>query len=116
MNFNSCDYRAEPKGVELDLRRMVIPCTERDSIMAWASDGCREWQRVGLKPPRAVSAATEAYFEAEDALGRWLDEKCERGPNFTETSAALFAAWKAWAEANGEFVASVKWLSENLVS
>ena len=89
---------------------------ERDGIMAWAADGCREWQRVGLRAPRAVSAATEAYFEAEDALGRWLDEKCECGPNLTETSAALFAAWKVWAEANGEFVASVKWLVESLAS
>jgi len=89
---------------------------ERDGILAWAVDGCREWQRIGLKPPAAVAAATEEYFEAEDSLGRWLDEKCERGPNLTETSAALFAAWKVWAEANGEFIASVKWLSENLVS
>ena len=32
---------------------------ERDGIMAWAADGCREWQRVGLRAPRAVSAATE---------------------------------------------------------
>jgi putative DNA primase/helicase len=89
---------------------------ERDGILAWAVDGCRQWQRIGLKPPAAVAAATEEYFEAEDSLGRWLDEKCERGPNLTETSAALFAAWKVWAEANGEFIASVKWLSENLVS
>jgi hypothetical protein len=28
--------------------------------------------------PRSVVAATEEYFEAEDALGRWLDERCVR--------------------------------------
>ena len=32
-------------------------------------------------------AATEEYFEAEDALGRWLDECCLQGPNYTELSA-----------------------------
>lgn len=89
---------------------------ERDGIMAWAVDGCREWQRIGLKPPAAVSAATEEYFEAEDALGRWLDEACQRGHNLTETSGVLFAAWKVWAEANGEFVGSIKRFSENLGS
>jgi P4 family phage/plasmid primase-like protien len=89
---------------------------ERDGILAWAVDGCREWQRVGLKPPPAVSAATDEYFEAEDAFGRWLDEACERAPNLTETSATLYAAWKAWAEANGEFVGSIKHFSENLSS
>ncbi len=56
---------------------------ERDGILAWAVDGCREWQRIGLKPPAAVAAATKEYFEAEDSLGRWLDERCERGPNLT---------------------------------
>jgi putative DNA primase/helicase len=89
---------------------------ERDGIMAWAVDGCREWQQIGLKPPAAVSAATEEYFEAEDALGRWLDEACERGNNLSETSAVLFAAWKTWAELNGEFVGSIKRFSENLAS
>ena len=76
--------------------------------MAWAVDGCREWQRVGLKPPTAVCAATDEYFEAEDALGRWLDEACERGRNLTEMSGVLFAAWKVWAEANSEFVGSIE--------
>ena len=52
---------------------------ERDGILAWALEGCLEWQRMGLKPPPAVMAATEDYFEAEDAIGRWIDERCERG-------------------------------------
>jgi P4 family phage/plasmid primase-like protien len=89
---------------------------ERDGIMAWAVDGCREWQQIGLKPPAAVSAATEQYFEAEDAIGRWLDEACVLGKNLAEKSAVLFAAWKAWAEANGEYVGSNKDFSEKLAS
>jgi P4 family phage/plasmid primase-like protien len=89
---------------------------ERDGIMAWAVDGCREWQQIGLKPPAAVSAATNEYFEAEDAIGRWLDEACVLGKNLAEKSAVLFAAWKAWAEANGEYVGSNKDFSEKLAS
>ena len=68
----------------------------------------------GLKPPSAVAAATNEYFEAEDALGRWLDEACDRAASLSETSGTLFAAWKIWAEANGEFVGSIKRFSENL--
>ena len=79
---------------------------ERDGILAWAVQGCLEWQRTGLEPPEAVMAATEEYFEAEDALGRWLEECCLVGPNHTDTSADLFAGWKVWAEANGEFAGS----------
>jgi P4 family phage/plasmid primase-like protien len=80
---------------------------ERDGILAWAVEGGLEWQRIGLKPPPAVMAATDEYFEAEDALGRWLEERCELGPNHTEMSSVLFADWRSWSEANGEFVGSI---------
>jgi P4 family phage/plasmid primase-like protien len=89
---------------------------ERDGILAWAVEGCLMWQRTGLRPPAAVMAATDEYFESEDALGRWLDERCERRASHTEMSAALYADWKNWAEANGEFAGSIKRFSENLTN
>lgn len=89
---------------------------ERDGILAWALQGCLEWQRVGLRPPSTVLAATDEYFEAEDALGRWLADACERGANHAETLAALFASWKTWAEASGEFVGSSRRFSDALVN
>ena len=87
---------------------------ERDGILAWALQGCLEWQRSGLRAPSTVLAATDEYFEAEDALGRWIGERAERVPSHVETTAALFASWKLWAEANGEYVGSVRRFSENL--
>ena len=89
---------------------------ERDGILAWALQGCLEWQRSGLRAPSTVLAATEEYFEAEDALGRWMEECCERVPSAVETSAALFVSWKTWAEANHEFVGSVRRFSDNLLN
>jgi P4 family phage/plasmid primase-like protien len=89
---------------------------ERDGILAWALQGCLEWQRGGLRPPATVLAATDEYFEAEDALGRWLADCCERGPAYLEPTAALFASWKAWAEAGGEYVGSTKRFSDNLTN
>jgi len=88
---------------------------ERDGILAWAIEGCIEWQRTGLRPPPAVMAATEDYFEAEDAIGRWIDERCSLGSHLSASTAAMFADWKAWADANGEFAGSVKRFSEALI-
>jgi P4 family phage/plasmid primase-like protien len=88
--------------------------TERNGILAWALQGCLEWQRIGLQPPAAVMPATEEYFESEDALGRWLDEACEADPVFFEQTSALYATWKSWAESNGEFAGSVKRFSQAL--
>jgi putative DNA primase/helicase len=90
--------------------------TERDGILAWAVQGCLEWQRTGLEPPDAVMAATEEYFEAEDAIGRWLEECCVLGPKKTVTSADLFARWKVWAEANGEFAGSQRRFSDLMLA
>ncbi|GAA4782741.1 phage/plasmid primase, P4 family [Lysobacter hankyongensis] len=89
---------------------------ERDGILAWALAGCLQWQRRGLQPPASVLSATEEYFEAEDALGRWIDERCVRDANAKALTGELFNDWKAWAEAAGEFVGSQRRFSDQMVA
>ncbi len=89
---------------------------ERDGILAWAVAGCLAWQLEGLNPPACVRAATEEYFEAEDALGRWLDERCVREVNAKSLTAELFNDWKQWAEAAGEFIGSQRRFSDLLIT
>jgi putative DNA primase/helicase len=43
-----------------------------------------------------------------------IEERCECKASYQDTSANLFASWKAWAELNGEFVGSQKQFSEKL--
>ena len=90
--------------------------SERDGILAWAVAGCLAWQREGLKPPACVVSATEEYFEAEDALGRWLEERCVRAPNAKSLTAELFSDWKQWAETSGEFIGSQRRFSDLLIT
>jgi putative DNA primase/helicase len=55
--------------------------------------GCRDWQRVGLAPPPAVTAARSAYLAEEDTFGAWLDECVHAAAaDASETSADLFAS------------------------
>ncbi|ELQ4312106.1 phage/plasmid primase, P4 family [Pseudomonas aeruginosa] len=89
---------------------------ERDGILAWAVAGCLAWQREGLKPPACVVSATEEYFESEDALGRWLDERCVREPNAKSLTAELFTDWKHWADSAGEFIGSQRRFSDLLIT
>jgi len=89
---------------------------ERDGILAWAVEGCLDWQREGLNPPPPIMAATEAYFSSQDSLGRWLDECCQQGPNLRATSGELFDAWKGWCETNGEFVGPRNDFSQELAN
>jgi putative DNA primase/helicase len=93
-----------------------IPADERDprlaeklaaewpGILQWAIEGCLHWQRNGLAPPHAVTLATDDYLEAEDAIGQWLAECCDRQPFLWCSSAALFKSWRAWCDLAGEYV------------
>jgi putative DNA primase/helicase len=105
---------------------VVIPPAERDKtlgeklrkewpgILAWAVQGCLQWQEIGLAPPPAVTNATNAYMEAEDALGTWIGEYCMHDPNGWELTKTLFAGWKAWCEKSGEWIGTMKRFSQNL--
>lgn len=89
---------------------------ECDGILAWAVAGCLAWQREGLNPPACVQDATQEYFESEDALGRWLDERCVRTANAKSLTSELFTDWKQWAEASGEFIGSQRRFSDLLIT
>ena len=87
---------------------------EQDGILGWAVKGCLEWQRVGLKPPASVLAATEEYFVSQDALGRWLSEECTTNPNGTTTTEELYSSWKTWTEKWGEYTGTMQKYAEDL--
>jgi putative DNA primase/helicase len=50
---------------------------ELPGIMAWAVEGAVLWQRFRLKPPPVVKEETEGYFEIEDQVTNWLEERCD---------------------------------------
>jgi putative DNA primase/helicase len=88
-----------------------IPPEERDpdlptklraewpAILRWAIDGCLEWQRIGLAPPAIVTEATDEYFEDQDTIKQWLEDRTEDAGIFAFTPAKeLFASWKLWCD------------------
>jgi len=106
---------------------VTIPKAERDpnlpqkleaewpGILAWGIKGCLEWQRIGLAPPPAVLDATQGYLADEDAIGRFLDERCATGDMLAmEEVKELFASWRDWCNATGEYAGSTKRFSQNL--
>jgi putative DNA primase/helicase len=94
---------------------VTIPPDERDTnlpaklkdeypgILAWAVQGCLEWQRQGLNPPPEVLAATEEYKSEMDLIGKWIEECCITTPHATAKASALYSSYKRWVEDNGGF-------------
>jgi putative DNA primase/helicase len=95
-----------------DLSEKLKP--EWPAILRWMVDGCLKWQEIGLSPPQAVIDATNKYLETEDSIGTWIADRCECKCSYEDTSANLFASWKAWAELMGEVPGSRKEFSEIL--
>ena len=105
---------------------VTIPVEKRDKdlfeklkpewpgILHWAVIGCLEWQRQGLNPPAAVRDATDEYLAEEDAIGNWISERCDVDTNLQQRKSQLYANWKEWADASGEFSGSQKMLTMEL--
>jgi putative DNA primase/helicase len=73
--------------------------TEWPAILRWMIDGCLDWQRIGLAPPKIVLNATEEYFAEQDTLQQWIDDCTENGGEFAITrTGELFMSWKDWCE------------------
>jgi len=75
---------------------------EAPRILAWALQGCLDWQAHGLARPESVTAATDEYFEDQDVIGRWLSEECEVGSGLWDMADPLFQNWSRYARAMGE--------------
>jgi putative DNA primase/helicase len=105
---------------------VTIPEEERDAtlieklrkefagILAWAIQGCLEWQRRSLNPPSAVREATADYLAAEDALGRWIEDRCTTSNGSWTAAGELFANYHEWCEETGEHGGSQKRFTQQL--
>jgi putative DNA primase/helicase len=128
------NHRPVIRGTDLAIWRRIllipfdvtIPPTERDKqlpqklkgecpgILRWAVEGCLEWQRDGLAPPKRVQAAIEEYRESEDQLGAFIADCCVLSSYAWAKSADLYAAFNVWAETNGEPAMSAKAFGQRL--
>jgi putative DNA primase/helicase len=105
---------------------VTIPPSERDpdlfeklkkewpGILAWAIEGCLQWQREGLAPPQIVLNATAEYFDGEDAFGRFISEKCDVRAEYSADLSLLYSCFKKWCSESGEEEISLKRFSQNL--
>jgi P4 family phage/plasmid primase-like protien len=75
---------------------------EASGILNWAIRGLIEAMDIGLMPPPQVVEATKQYREESDQFGTFLAECTGTAPNALCGCGALFKAYSAWCEMNGE--------------
>jgi putative DNA primase/helicase len=92
---------------------VTIPADERDEglavklqaeapgILRWIVEGARRFHDAGkLQPPEVVLAATAAYRDDEDVVGRFVNEVLEFGPHVYCFSSDIKAELEAWCNEN----------------
>jgi len=113
--FNIIPFTRKPNAPDRDLENKLKD--EWPAILRWMIEGCVGWSKHGLKRPKSVVDATAAYFNDQDFMGQWLEEKCVVEPgNLSrwETSAHLFKSWCDYAKAAGEEPGTQKALAGKL--
>ena len=105
--FTQCfvDPSEAPDHPGAPLKDRELPAklrAECGGILRWIVAGCLAWQREGLNPPDAVTAATKVYRDESDTFKTWLADRCEVDPQAEWKASAAFRAYRDWCDETGE--------------
>lgn len=116
--FNIIPFVIKPKAVDHKLEEKLI--AEAPAILAWMITGCLDWQANGLVRPKSVVDATNDYFDSQDLMAQWIEEKCDTrtsppgAADMWDRTSHLFASWSDYCRAAGEEPGSEKAFSGDL--
>jgi putative DNA primase/helicase len=127
----SGNYMPSVRGVDNGVwrRLYLIPCetskvdmedlvlkqkldAEAPRILAWAVEGCLEWQRRArrLDPTPKMQRAKDEYRAASDPVGIFVAERCDIGdagdPEYRCAAAQLYRAYCDWSASVGHLGSS----------
>lgn len=79
-----------------------------ESILAWVIEGAKKVIDLGYKipVPATVQKAIDDYRNQNDWFGNFLDEKCEVGDTYRESSSALYQSYRNYCMDTNEYVRS----------
>jgi putative DNA primase/helicase len=81
---------------------------DASAILQWAVLGAYLWYKNGIGTCEAVEKATTEYRGEEDIVARFIQTMCVTGESKRVAKTVLYAAWKEWAEDEGERGAAFK--------
>jgi putative DNA primase/helicase len=106
------EKRKDSRVLEAELRQHI------GELLRWAVLGAQQWLKHGLGSCKAVDMATATYRGEEDAVQRFITERCQLNSMATIGKGTLFSAWREWVDDEGDRAMSYKsqrWLMRQLV-
>jgi putative DNA primase/helicase len=71
------------------------------TILFWAVEGCLDWQKNGLKIPKAVQQSTKEYREEMNPLKTFFEEHCEFSEGRWTPRQGLYDSYLDYCRTNG---------------
>lgn len=85
------------------------------SIAAWAVEGYRRLrQRGGFLEPKSSINARDEWYQENNPLSQFIEDRCELDPAAKVEMTVLFEAYKAWSESRGNAFMAANALSRRL--
>ena len=81
-----------------EMKERIREPAELGRILSWALSGLRDGGLRQHPVPTTMRAATDAYRESEDAIGRFISDCCVRDDSAMCTFAGLFREFEKWVE------------------
>jgi putative DNA primase/helicase len=107
--FNVIPFKVKPAQKDTKLAEKLRE--EWPAILRWMMNGCLDWQKNGFVRPPVVLEETARYFEDQNTIQEWIEERCivdMDNEYIFAKSAALFADWSKYAMAAGVEPGSAK--------
>lgn len=71
---------------------------ELPGILAWAVQGCYDWQEQGLNPPDSILSATNNYRAEMDIVAGFIEDICETGADKKIPLGSLYVSYQEWSD------------------
>lgn len=111
-SFGAVDEATKARVVMIHFAQF-IPEEERDprlldklreegpAILRWAINGALAWQREGLQVPGSVLDDSEAYVDAQDEFGEFIETALEPALGASVAAKEVYAVYEGWARERG---------------
>lgn len=92
-----------PVPKDTDIRRFseILLCEEGSAILAWLLDARADYLSRGLYLPARMVASRNAYFDMQDRILNFAQERCNFGPDLMVKRDRFYQAYRPWCIESG---------------
>ena len=99
-------FEAEFEGKNEDKNLESKIKSEYPQILAWAIQGCLQWQKEGLEMPDEIRIATNEYRDEMAIVRSLAKDRIKMKPGNKIKASLIYTAYKQWARDGNEYMMS----------